>query len=52
MRCIRAVKLYGKTKFGALQEAEWKTLIKEHSMFVKMLKYAEDSTVMTGDQKV
>lgn len=52
LRCIRAIKFYGKEKFGAVTDAEWTTLIKEHSMFVKMLKYAEGSVVMSGDQKV
>lgn len=52
MRSIRAIKFFGKTKYGAVNEDEWKLLIKEHSMFVKMLKYAEASVVMSGDQKV
>jgi hypothetical protein len=52
LRCIRAIKFYSKEKYGAITEAEWKLLIKEHSMFVKMLKYAEGSVVMSGDQKI
>jgi len=49
LRCIRATKFYGKTKYGALTEAEWKELVGKHSMFVKMLKYAESSEIMSGD---
>lgn len=51
MRCIVAVKQFGKTKYGALTQEEFDKLIKEHPFFFKVDHYIEKSFIMGGDYK-
>jgi hypothetical protein len=43
------VKQYGKTKYGAMVEAEFKDMMKKHPFFNGMLHYMENSFLMKDD---
>lgn len=51
MRCIAATKQYGKKKYGALEQKEFESLVKEHTFFFKLKEYIEHSFKMEGDYK-
>lgn len=51
MRCIQATKQYGKKKYGALEQKEFESLVKEHTFFLRLKEYIEHSFKMEGDYK-
>ena len=51
MKCIYAVKQFGKTNYGSLSAAEFETLFTTHEFFKSALKYMKNSHVMVGDYK-
>ena len=51
MRCIYAVKQYGKTAYGSLTPEEWDLMITTHEFFKGALKYMNNSHVMVGNYK-
>jgi len=51
MRCIYAVKQYGKTNYGSLTADEWTEMTTKHEFFKNALKYMNNSHAMVGNYK-
>lgn len=52
MRCILAIKEYGKTQYGHVTEPEFKLMYEKHDFFKQMWPYMKNAYIMEGDYKL
>jgi len=52
MRCILAVKMYGKKAYGHIIEPEFKEMYQKAGFFQGLWPYMENSFIMGGDYKM
>jgi hypothetical protein len=48
-RCVLAVKQYGKTAYGSVNEVEFTAMFETNAFFSRVIQYMKGSFLMTGD---